>query len=287
MSLLPWSGRSDTTLNVVGCAIAHCTQGSSAAAYHVRLPGASGSSLTVLLEKLLQSNKFQSDVFTKRRMTVDDMSKGLAVAVHCMVSSQGLVLMACTRPEYPTRVVFPTSGAETRSATLLTKLADLADNDDMLGKDTFMAAGRGAPGTVRRVQLSERVTMALERVCADFEDPAGHDAVARVQAEVDEVHGVMQGTINEMLTKQEQLTALQGKTDAIAGQSRGFYRDAKGARRDIQCGEYRCKLILAVVVGLLFFFLFGGWIWGDDEKHGGRNGYTLHIPPSPPPPSTE
>ena len=51
--------------------------------------------------------------------------------------------------------------------------------------------------------------MALERVCADFEDPAGYDAVARVQAEVDEVHGVMQGTISDMFAKQEQLPALQ------------------------------------------------------------------------------
>ena len=128
MSLLPGSGRSDTTLNVVGCAIAYCTQGSSAAAYHVRLPGASGNKLTELLQKLLQSDKFQSDVFTKGRMTVDDTSR---VAVHCMVSRQGLILMACTRPEYPTRFTFPASGAQTQSANLLTKLAEVADNDDV------------------------------------------------------------------------------------------------------------------------------------------------------------
>ena len=42
------------------------------------------------------------------------------------------------------------------------------------------------------------------------------------------------------------LTSLQGKTDAIAGQSKGFYREARTTRQSAQCEEMRMKLGLAL-----------------------------------------
>ena len=89
----------------------------------------------------------------------------------------------------------------------------------------------------------------------------------------------MHGTIDTMLSNQEQLTSLQGKTDAIAGQSKGFYRDARTTRRNAQCEEMRMKLGLAVCGVIVFLFFFGGWIFGgDDEDDHPR----WHVPPSPP-----
>ena len=44
----------------------------------------------------------------------------------------------------------------------------------------------------------------------------------RVQGEVDEARSLMHGTLESMLQNQEQLTSLQGKTDAIAGASKGL-----------------------------------------------------------------
>lgn len=89
----------------------------------------------------------------------------------------------------------------------------------------------------------------------------------------------MHGTINTMLSNQEQLTSLHGKTDAIASQSKGFYRDARTTRRNAQCEEMRMKLGLGLCAVLLFFFFFGGWIWGGDDDD------DLPLLPSPPPPA--
>ena len=94
---------------------------------------------------------------------------------------------------------------------MLSQLSDIAD--DLLGVDTFVATGKGAPGTVKRVPTTERLTSAFERLCADYEDKGSHDSVSRVQREVDEARGVMEGTLNSMLANQDQLTSLQGKTD--------------------------------------------------------------------------
>ena len=91
----------------------------------------------------------------------------------------------------------------------------------------------------------------------------------------------MQGTLETMLTNQEQLSSLQGKTDAVAGASKGFYRDARTTRRQAQCEQFRVKLVIACVGVLVFLWLFGGWIFGDADA----DEYRLHIPPSPPPPS--
>ena len=71
----------------------------------------------------------------------------------------------------------------------------------------------------------------------------------RARAQVDEARSLMHGTIDNLLSNQEQLTSLQGKTDAIAGQSKGFYRDARTSRRQAQCEEMRMKLGLALCGG--------------------------------------
>ena len=113
-------------------------------------------------------------------------------------------------------------------------------------------------------------------------DAEGVLGLVRVEAEVDEARNVMQGNISAMLANSEQLTALQSKTDDIAHDSRDFYRDARTSRRQMQCAEYRNRLVAIVVGMVLFLFFFGGWIFGTDEHH-----LRPHIPPSPPPPSDE
>lgn len=286
MSLLGRGARSDTALNVHGCAVAHCApDGAASAIFHIRLPGAPGLRLEQFLQRLVSSQKWQQDVKGKGRLTVDDSSVGVAVSAHCIPSAEGLLLIACTQQDYPTRAVFPSS--DLARSSMLTQLGELAD--DLLGVEALVAAGRGAPGTVKRVPATERVTSAFERLCADFEDKGAHDSVARVQAEVDDARGVMEGTLQSMLANQEQLTALQGKTDEIAGASKGFYTEARRTRRQLQCEEYRNKLIMYACGAFILWFLFGGWFagggGGEDDHGAGTGHYKLHIPPSPPPPS--
>jgi len=280
MSLLPkGAARSDTALNVYGCAIAHFSSqrdpevaAAVAAAFHLRLPGtAEGARLAVLLQQLLASTTFQRDLISKTRMTVDDSSTGISFSIHCMLSD-GLCIIACTKQDYPTRVVFSSPAAPSKG--LLAELATVAS--EHLGAEIF-TTGAGMGGTVRKVQLAPKMAQMLERACADFEDPGSHDKIARVQRDVDDVRGVMQNNIDGLLANQEQLTSLQGKTDDIANASRGFYREARTTRRTMQCQEMRVKLIVGAVCLAVLLFLFRGWIWGDDED-------TTVLPPSPPSP---
>ena len=121
--LLPKNAaRSDTALNVYGCAICHiCSThepelaSAVAAAFHIRLPGSEGARLGILLQQLLASSKFQRDLIAKTRMTVDDASTGTAFSIHCMLA-EGLVIISCTKQDYPTRIVFPNSTKPTDRA---------------------------------------------------------------------------------------------------------------------------------------------------------------------------
>ena len=279
IALLPKGGaRSDTALNVYGCLIAHFASqrepdlaAAVSAAFHLRLPGSEGARLGVLLQQLLASAKFQRDLIAKTRMTVDDSSTGIAFSIHCMLTD-GLCVVACTKQDYPTRVVFsPAKG-------LLAELGAVAA--DELGAEIF-TTGAGMGGTVRKVQLAPRMAQLLERACASFEDPGAHDKISRVQREVDDARGIMEGNINGLLANQEQLTSLQGKTDDIANASRGFYRGARTTRRTMQCQEMRTKLIIGGVGLAIFLFVFRGWIWGG----GAEDAFAPPASPSPPPPS--
>ena len=194
-----------------------------------------------------------------------------------MIAEDGLCIVVCTKPDYPVRVIFPSAlGGGARSGQgLLGALAGVAS--EALGAEVF-TTGAGSGGTVRKVQLAPRIAQQLERVCADFEDVGSHDKVARVQSEVDDVRNVMQGNIESMLANQELLTSLQGKTDSIAGQSKGFYRTARSTRYDQQCREMRYKLLMGGAVLLVVLFLFRGWIFGGDDD-------PPAAPASPSPPS--
>lgn len=119
--------RSDgaAALSVQGCALA-CVRGARAARtapnpthertrcraadgavnaiIHTRLPGESGKSVVALLQRLLESAKFQSDIAERNRLTVD--AEGLSI--HCMTDpQQGMFILACTSQDYPQRLVFP------------------------------------------------------------------------------------------------------------------------------------------------------------------------------------
>jgi len=284
MSLLPRGApRSDTALNVYGCTVCHFAErleveiaAAATAAFHVRLPGPQGAQLGVLLQQLLANSNFQHDLLSKGQMTVDDSSGGIAVSIHCLMSSDALCIIACTRPDYPQRVAFPSSNGR---PSLLGELSHVAGTE--LGVEVF-STGAGMGGTVRKVQLAPRVVQALERVCSDYEDPGAHDQVARVQAEVDNVQGVMQNNIEQMLTNQEQLTSLQSKTSNIANVSKGFYRDARSARRSIQCSEYKMRFIAGGIIVALILFLFRGLLFGGSDDDELTTTMVYERRPSPP-----
>ena len=151
------------------------TGGAVCAGFHIRLPGNSGKQTLSMLQRLLASSKFQADMRERERLTVDDGG----LSIHCMMQ-RGLVLLACTTPEYPQRLVFPPSTDGAVAVGLLAHIGDVATGANVPAPST------GTSG-VQVYSFPGRVEQALERACADHEDVRSRDPVLRVQAEVDEV----------------------------------------------------------------------------------------------------
>ena len=122
------------------------------------------------------------------------------------------------------------------------------------------------------------------RPASDGENALLLAGARRERWQVDATRDVVQGTIHQMLSNQEQLSSLQGKTDAIANQSAGFYRGARTTRRELQCQEYKGKLLCAAAAVFLFLFFFGGLFSGGGDNGDDGRSFVWHVPPSPPPP---
>ena len=135
----------------------------------------SGKQTLAILQRLLVSTKFQTDIREHVRLTVDDSG----LSIHCMCY-RGLVLLVCTAPEYPQRLVFPPTSDGAIAVGLLAHIGDIAVDTNIPAPEV------GAVG-IQVYTLPPRVAQALERVFADHEDIRSRDPILRVQAEVDEV----------------------------------------------------------------------------------------------------
>jgi len=257
MSLLGGTDRSDSagSLTVQGCAIARVSGGSVSAGFHVRPAGEEGKQIAAVLQRLLSSAKFQSDITVRERLTVDDGG----VSVHCMLAGGDLVLLACTKPDYPQRLVFPPNVDGALAVGLLAHVGDIAADANL--PDPAVTAAR-----VKGLQvhtLPPRVLQGLERACADHEDVRSRDAVLRVQGEVDEVRGLMRDNIDAVLINQDKMKDMGQKADRLVDISSGFYSNARTTRRQAQWTDFKMKAVLGGIVGFFVLWWIWPWIFGS------------------------
>ena len=264
--------RSDSAsaLNVRACAVARVVDGSSALVLHCRVPGAAGERLSTFVTKLVGSKKFQQRAQTEGSMTVDDSSQD-PFSVHCLVapgtSGAGFVLvLAVTARTYPRRHVFPPPDSEAgRPQGMLVQLA--ADVVREYGPSA-LSSEVGVTG-LRQASLGPGALRLMERLCAEYESVGDKDPALRaVQAQVDEVHGVMQDNVNSMLRNADKLEDLRGKATAMGDNSKQFYSLARESRVTQQCREYKLRLLFGGVALLLFVVFVLPWLTGggDDDK---------------------
>ena len=262
---------SPSALNVRACAVARVVDGSSALVLHCRVPGAAGERLSTFVTKLVGSKKFQQRAQTEGSMTVDDSSQD-PFSVHCLVapgtSGAGFVLvLAVTARTYPRRHVFPPPDSEAgRPQGMLVQLA--ADVVREYGPSA-LSSEVGVTG-LRQASLGPGALRLMERLCADYESVGDKDPALRaVQAQVDEVHGVMQENVNSMLLNADKLEDLRGKARAMGDNSKQFYSLARENRWTQQCREYKLRLLFGGVALLLLLVFLRPWLTagGDDDKH--------------------
>lgn len=97
---------------------------------------------------------------------------------------------------------------------------------------TFLRAQKSAPDG-----LSKQCRPLLADVCERFADPSSFDRVLSCTREVDDVRGILHGTLNQMLATTHNLEVLEDKTEELRDQGRTFQK----------CVDARlCYMFLAV-----------------------------------------
>ena len=76
----------------------------------------------------------------------------------------------------------------------------------------------------------------------------------------------MRDNIDAVLINTDRLQDLSTKADNLAGQSKGFYGNARANRRKMQWEDLKMKLILGGVVGTVFLWMTWGWWFGGDDE---------------------
>lgn len=66
----------------------------------------------------------------------------------------------------------------------------------------------------------------MVEICEQFADPASFDRVLACNREVDDVKGILHGTLNQLLATHEHLEVLEDKAEELKEQGRTFQKCA-------------------------------------------------------------
>ncbi|TPX33880.1 hypothetical protein SmJEL517_g03339 [Synchytrium microbalum] len=77
----------------------------------------------------------------------------------------------------------------------------------------------------------------------------------QVQAQVDEVVGIMQNNIEKVMQRGEKLESLQNKTDDLQQGALQFKRGATKVRRQMWWKDLKLKIIIAVIVIVILIII--------------------------------
>ena len=83
------------------------------------------------------------------------------------------------------------------------------------------------------------------------------DAVKNVQAEIDNVRGIMTENIERVLERGERIDLLVDKTDRLGEGARDFRVRSKGLRRRMWWKNVKLMALVAVVIVFLVYLLVG------------------------------
>lgn len=136
------------------------------------------------------------------RLTVTDRQVG---TIH-YDTERSFVFLLITESEYPQRVAFKCIGAF--KAAFLQQFGDSAE--------------KSAEGG-----LSKAARPLMAETCSEFADLSRLERTVGIRRQVQEVTEIVSGSINEMLSTQDNLQVLEDKTDTLASAAHNFQRQAR------------------------------------------------------------
>ena len=184
-------------------------------------------------EKVLRSNRIGEHT----RLTITDRDVG---SIHYDSDPVCLYLVICDR-EYQQRMAFKLLGELRR------------DFDAQFAGDISSASHGG---------LSKAAEGTLKRIVQRYNEAENVDKVAAVRMQVDDVKGVMQGNIQNVLRNQENIETLLDESDAMKNEASGFQRSANRAREKMWWKNIKLQIVIFILIAVLVVLIIGaiaGW----------------------------
>uniref|UniRef100_A0A6V4JR94 V-SNARE coiled-coil homology domain-containing protein n=1 Tax=Prymnesium polylepis TaxID=72548 RepID=A0A6V4JR94_9EUKA len=189
-----------------------------------------------LIHKVLNSERATQN---HPRLTVTDREHG---SLH-YDSDREYFYVAITEPEYSQRIAFKC-------------LSELRERFiGSYGEEAQKAAADG---------LTKAARSLLADVCERFEDPGAFDRVLSCTKEVDEVRGILHGTVNSMLSNADNLEVLEDKAEEMRHRGEVFQKRARGVASDMRWRNRKlncagCCLTLFVIMLMIAPFVVEYW----------------------------
>ncbi|KAJ1535001.1 hypothetical protein HK405_015861 [Cladochytrium tenue] len=88
-----------------------------------------------------------------------------------------------------------------------------------------------------------------------------NNKVAEVQAQVDDVVGIMQDNIRGVMQRGENLNTLNERTDELQNSSMQFNKNAKQVRKAMFWKDIKTRILLIVVILVVLAVVIGLIVW--------------------------
>ncbi|KAJ1639803.1 synaptobrevin-domain-containing protein [Pavlovales sp. CCMP2436] len=205
--------------NVRHCAVGRLSDRVVVANYVHCNQGGMPARFHAVVDKVLRSNR----IMDHPRLTITDKEVG---TLH-YITDRLAIYIVITSPEYPQRTAFKL--LDELKARFTTNFGDVL----------VEATENGLTSKAKRTMLD---------LCALYDDIARVDKTHGVQAQVDEVKGLMHENITHLLATHENLEVLEDKTDALRTEAQTFQRQATDLKRVMLWRNLKLKLIIVVIV---------------------------------------
>jgi hypothetical protein len=217
--------------NVRHCAVGRLSDKAVVANYvhcnHAGMP----ARFHAVVEKVLRSNR----IMDHPRLTITDREVG---TLHYLTDRLAIYIVI-TAPDYPQRVAF--------------KLLDeFKSRFNAHFGDAIVEASEGG--------LTNKAKRTMADLCTSYDDVARVDKTAGVQAQVDEVKGLMHENISHLLSTHENLEVLEDKTESLRTEAQTFQRQATSLKRVMWWRNMKLSLIIVVIILCVLGYVLAPYI---------------------------
>lgn len=118
----------------------------------------------------------------------------------------------------------------------------------------FTAQGTEILEQARPGALSTPLRKTMQDLMKQYNDVGKQDTTAKVQGQVDNLKGIMQDNVKQILETHVTLESLQNSSESMSSQANQFLRQSVDLRRQVQYRNLKLKIIMGVCISSLVVY---------------------------------